>query len=294
MAERFGGKYSPDGATRGDHAQRPPLEGKVPARMGARLNLLFVAPFLLLLPAFGKDPIGLALTVAGFADLMLAAWLTREGIKAEDAYNARKIARRPALPRKMLASLLTGTGLAMASFMPGGSLLNPIVLGLLGAGLHFAAFGADPLRDKGTEGMDTFQTDRVARVIDEAEKHLSAMRAAITPLNDRRLTARVDGFQAKAREMCRTVENDPRDLTGARKYLGVYLLGARDASVKFAELYARGRDPQARKDYESLLDDLEQTFTARTERMLLDDRTDLDVEIGVLRERLEREGVRTR
>ncbi len=120
MAERFGGKYSPDGATRGDHAQRPPLEGKVPARMGARLNLLFVAPFLLLLPAFGKEPIGLALTVAGFADLMLAAWLTREGIKAEDAYNARKIARRPALPRKMLASLLTGAGPCHGGHAPGG------------------------------------------------------------------------------------------------------------------------------------------------------------------------------
>ena len=259
-----------------------------------RLNLLFVAPFLLLLTAFGKEPVGLALTIAAFADLMLAAWLTREGIKAEDAYNARNVARRPAFPRKMVASILTGTGLAMASYTVGGSLVNPIVLGLLGAGLHFAAFGPDPLRDKGTEGMDTFQTDRVARVVDEAEKHLTAMREAIAKLGDRRLTARVDGFQATAREMCRTVENDPRDLTGARKYLGVYLLGARDASVKFADLYARGRDAQARADYESLLDDLEQTFTARTERMLLDDRTDLDVEIGVLRERLEREGVRTR
>ncbi len=178
--------------------------------------------------------------------------------------------------------------------MPPAADLRPIVLGRLGAGLHFAAFGIDPLRDKGMEGIDTFQTDRVARVVDEAEKHLAAMRDAIRRAGDRRLNARVDGFPATAREMFRTVEEDPRDLTGARKYLGVYLLGARDASVKFAELYARGRDPQARKDYEFLLDDLEQTFTARTERMLLDDRTDLDVEIDVLRERLEREGVRTR
>jgi 5-bromo-4-chloroindolyl phosphate hydrolysis protein len=94
--------------------------------------------------------------------------------------------------------------------------------------------------------------------------------------------------------MFRTVEEDPRDLTGARKYLGVYLLGAKDATVKFADLYSRTRDEKARADYEALLDDLEKSFAARTQKMLLDDRSDLDVEIEVLRERLEREGVHAR
>ena len=70
------------------------------------------------------------------------------------------------------------------------------------------------------------------------------------------------------------------------------MLGARDATVKFAEVWSRSRDPQARADYETLLADLEQNFAARTQKLLLDDRTDLTVEIEVLRERLNREGVR--
>ena len=102
----------------------------------------------------------------------------------------------------------------------------------------------------------------------------------------------LDRFIATARDMFRTVEDDPRDLTSARKYLGVYLLGARDATAKFADLYARTRDEAARTDYEKLLDDLEANFTARTELLLTDNRSDLDVEIEVLRERLAREGVR--
>jgi hypothetical protein len=93
--------------------------------------------------------------------------------------------------------------------------------------------------------------------------------------------------------MFRTIENDPRDLTAARKYLSVYLMGARDATVKFADIYTRGRDKDARKDYVQLLDDLEANFTARTQKMLTDDRSDLNVEIEVLRERLAREGVAT-
>ncbi|MBN2629156.1 MAG: 5-bromo-4-chloroindolyl phosphate hydrolysis family protein, partial [Rhodobacteraceae bacterium] len=143
--------------------------------------------------------------------------------------------------------------------------------------------------DKGAEGIDTFQTDRVARAVDEAEKHLSAMRDAILRAQDRQLEGRVDRFIAAARALFRTVEEDPRDLTAARKYLSVYLMGARDSTVKFADLYARSRDPQARADYLALLDDLETTFADRSRRLLSDNRSDLDVEISVLRDRLKAE-----
>jgi hypothetical protein len=88
------------------------------------------------------------------------------------------------------------------------------------------------------------------------------------------------------------VEDDPRDLTAARKYLGVYLQGARDATAKFADIYARSRDQKARSDYIALLDDLERNFAARTEKLLIDDNSDLMIEIEVLQDRLKREGVR--
>lgn len=296
MAERFGGKYSPGGAQGGAGGGRPqpPYAGKTRTRVGGRTNILFFAPIPLVFRAFQEDPTGLALNLVAFGILMLAAWLTREGLIAEEAYNARRVAKRPAIPRKIFASVLTGAGLFIAGFAGSESLLNPVIFAVLGTALHSFAFGIDPLKDKGVEGVDSFQSDRVAKAVDEAENHLKAMSEAIARTNDRRLVARVEAFQRTARAMFRTVEEDPRDLTGARKYLGVYLLGARDATIKFADLYSRTRDDKARADYESLLDDLEKTFAARTEKMLLDDRSDLDVEIEVLRERLEREGVRAR
>jgi len=159
-------------------------------------------------------------------------------------------------------------------------------------GLHVTAFGLDPMRDKRMEGIDTFQQDRVARVVDEAEANLTVMHDQIDGLNDRALSVRVAAFQTAARKMIRTVEEDPRDLTGARKFLGVYLMGARDATVKFVDIYRRSKNQSARTDYEALLADLEQNFAARTNKMLLDDKTDMDIEIKVLRDRLNREGVR--
>ena len=106
------------------------------------------------------------------------------------------------------------------------------------------------------------------------------------------MIARVEQFQATARAMFRTVEEDPRDLSAARRYLGVYLLGAKDATVKFAKLYGQSHDPSVRADYTALLDDLEANFTAKNQKLLSDSRTDLDIEIDVLRDRLQREGIR--
>jgi len=74
----------------------------------------------------------------------------------------------------------------------------------------------------------------------------------------------------------------------------VYLMGARDATAKFADVYARGRDPEARAKYEALLGDLETSFTDHRDQLLLTDQTALDVEIEVLRDRLHLEGVRVR
>ena len=147
------------------------------------------------------------------------------------------------------------------------------------------------MADKRMEGVDTFQQDRVARVIEQADESLSAMRDHITRLEDRDLTTRVDAFQATARKMARTVEEDPRDLTRARKFLGVYLEGARDATVKFVDLYTRKPAPETRTAYVALLDDLQANFAARTDKMLSDDQTDMDIEIKVLRDRLQREGL---
>ena len=286
MAQRYGGKYSPD-ATPGTPV------GPRRTRAGARANLLFLLPFALILTAFSQPPLGMATDLAAFGTLMLAAWLTREGLRAQDAYDARRVAKRPAIPRKLFGAVLTGAGLALTGFDPdSGGLLNPAIFAVLGVVLHVLSFGPDPMTDKGTEGASDFHTDRVARAVDEAEAHLAAMTDAIRRAGVPALARRVDAFAETARTMFRAVEQDPRDLTRARRFLGVYLLGARDATIRFADLYARNKSDAARADYEALLDDLEGSFAARTEKMLLDDKSSLDVEIEVLRDRLAREGIK--
>lgn len=292
MAQRFGSKYSP-----GDKDQTSTRRNRRvdvdPA--GGRANVMFIPAIPLVATTLSDGAVPLTLALAGAAVWTLSAWLLREGLQAEAAFVSRKVARRPALPRKILAAIGSGLGTALAvtaHLNTSSDLLAAILFGICATALHLVAFGIDPMKSKGMEGIDTFQQDRVARVVLEAEKHLSAMTDAIRRANNRQATAKLEDFQDTARTLIRTVEEDPRDLTAARKYLGIYLQGARDATIKFADIYSRTQDSAARDDYFALLDDLEQNFAARTQKSLLDDRSDLTIEIDVLRERLSREGVR--
>lgn len=291
MAQKFGGKYSPDG-----HQQAPQrsaaggFRGARRSRAGGRTNFLFIAPLPLIWQAFTSEPLVMLQYLLALGALLLSAWMTREGLFAQEAYEARQVARRPALPRKLLGSVLAALGLGLAG-LAGHGPIDAIIFAVLGGVLHSFAFGLDPMRDKGMDGVNSHLSDRVARAVEEAEAHLSDMREAIGRAGDRALERRVDAFQTTARDLFRTVEDDPRDLTAARRYLGVYLRGARDATAKFADIYSRTQDAQSRADYGALLDDLEKNFAARTQKLLLEDRGDLNVEIDVLRERLEREGL---
>ena len=297
MAKRYGGAHSPD-APEGDARERVgaaapgrPFEGKVRAPFAARTWILSAIGALAVIPGFWAAPVDLAFHIGAGAALLGAATLTREGAKAEAAYHARPAARRPAVPRKVIGAVLTALALGFLGATWDGLAAAP-VLAALGGALHLAAFGIDPLRNKLPAGADGYQSDRVARMVEDAEATLMQMGERIATLGDRALTSRIERFAAAARKLFRQVEADPRDLTQARRYLGVYLRGARDATDKFAAYYARTRDADARRDYLAFLDDMEGGFAQRTERLMLDDRTGLDIELEVLRDRLRREGVK--
>ncbi|MGJ8617230.1 MAG: 5-bromo-4-chloroindolyl phosphate hydrolysis family protein, partial [Sulfitobacter sp.] len=164
MAKRFGGKYSPDDTNtpQTQHAERVVIDP-----VGGRANVMFVPPVVLLATTVGDGAQSLTFGLIGAASLATGAWLLREGLRAEAEYKARKVARRPAIPRKILASAATGLGVGLA-VIAHLNVLSDFVAAVLYAicatGLHLAAFGIDPLKSKGMEGIDTFQQDRVARV----------------------------------------------------------------------------------------------------------------------------------
>lgn len=282
---RFSGPFSPRPAA------QAPLTPAAPVRhpMERRTGWITAAAVPFLLGAFFQAPAELVADLAAFALMAGSARLTREGLRAEVAYDLRRIARRPAIPRKMFGAGLAGLGLTLGSWAPDAT-FGALLIGAAGVVLHTLAFGADPLRDKGAAGG--FQQDRAARMIDEGQAHLDAMAKAVARTGERRLDEQVAGFTRVVHDLFRQVEQNPADLAGVRRYLGVWLMGAREATEKFADLYGQTRDRRLRDDWESLLNDLAGDFAARTRQLIEGGRTDLDIEMAVLRDRLAREGVR--
>lgn len=301
-AQKFGGEYSPDEQIDQNGAARQPRPKKWDRpihRSHLAANLLFFVPLPLLLDGFSKmtdaEPIAMLTSFGAFGILTLSAWILREGLKAEEAYAARKIAKPPLFPRKIFASVLTGLGVAAsAKFGWGKEFLTAVVFGGMATASHLAAFGIDPLRKKGMAGIDAFESERVAKVVEKAEETIKQMQTAAAGIGSRQIEARVDNLITAARDIMRRIEDDPRDLTRARKFMTIYLTGAKDATVKFANLYRQDKSPQARDEYVSLMDDLEHSFNARHDSLLLDDKSDLDIEIEVLRDRLNQEGLKAR
>lgn len=296
MAQKFGGPNSPNPHPSQENA----FKGQRARKVSTRARLMFLLPIPLLLAGIGEifqgDVIGMGLELGGFFLMMLSAWLLNEGLRAEEMFNARTIAKPPAIPRKLFASAAIGLGVAAASYSGGleTGLIGSIVMGAMASAAQLVGFGFDPMRGKGIAGETSFEAERVANAVDKAEGYVADILAAAKRIGDKPLEARIERLAAKARDLFRSVEADPRDLSRARKFMTVYLMGARDATAKFADLYGRSRDQQARAKYEDLLSDLEVSFTDHRDQLLLTNQSDLEIEIDVLRERLQREGVRVR
>lgn len=300
MSQRFGGKFSPNepSATK----KNPPnnaFRNRRVAPSFMRANLLFIAPLPLLFSGIGElisgDAVGMLSELGALSILLLSAWLLREGIKAQSEYEARKVARPPAIPRKVFAAVLSGIGVFTAAWLGWNQpIISAGIFGALASGAHVFAFGLDPMKKKGMDDFNSFDNDRVARAVEKAEITLAELHGAAERIGDRALEARIERFGASVREVFRAVEDDPRDLTRARKFLGVYLTGAKDATLKFVDLYTVNRSVEVREDYIALINDLEISFNTHRETLLLDDREELDIEIEVLRDRLHQEGLTTR
>ena len=297
MAQKFGGPHSPDPTSNQSAAPEPdPFRGRPATRISLLARFMYLWPVPLLLSGIGAmaRPTEMIRELGAFVILILAAWLLNEGIRAKAEYDARKVAKPPAIPRKIFAAGLVGIGTAIAAYS-GMTALQPIsaaLVGLVASAAHLFAFGIDPMRKKGLTGQDEYATERAMSAIERAEVTVRQTLDAAKRIGDRQLEGRVERLMASAREVFARVEEDPRDLPRARKFMTVYLAGARDATAKFADIWSRSRDADARAKYESLLSDLEANFANKREQLLLDDRTDLDVEIEVLQDRLQREGVR--
>lgn len=249
-------------------------------------HLLFLAPSPLLLGLlFGSSYMRVAVLII-LAIVGLSVWLLRSGLKAQLAYDAAEVMRRPKWPLKLIGATIIGPAMALLALRPSGSGLEAGLTALVAIVLAVVAFGPDPLKHKGLETAEGVDKLRAEDMVVAAERHVEQMAAKLAPLADDEISAGFSGFEAAARKLFAAVRRDPAHRRNMRRHLGVYLESAMEATTRFATIYDGSGDGLAKARYLGLLDDLTSAFLRQAESYQEGARTGFDIEIDVLSERL--------
>ncbi len=267
--------------------------GRFPSPKGV---LMFLLPLPVLFAAFAALARGnlseLLGNAAGYGLFLAGALLLRRGLLSEAEYDRRRVARAP-YPLKTLGGgfIALATGVTAAF----GAGHHPAMAGAFGLAALlgcYLTYGFDPRAAKrftDRDGVDT--TDRVLEALAQAESSIAAIEQATREIRNAELNGRLRRIVAQARKVLTLLEEDPRDLRRARKFLNVYLDGARQVTEGYAKTHARVATPELEDNFRRVLITIEEVFEEQQQKLLESDLSDLDVQIEVLTTQLKREGV---
>ncbi len=261
-------------------------------KTGIKGTLLFLMPMPVLIGAvihLVKGNIFSSLTAGAlFAGFMVAATVARHGFKLESKFKQKKLAKAPGTPFKSVAAIILAitTGLT-AFFLSDYSFLASILIGFATLAGFYLAYGMDPRRDKTGNISLGVSADEVFEALEAAEIKIATIETARKNISNIAFDQHLKRIIEKARGILALIEEDPKDLTRARKFLKVYL----DGTARVTESYAKthGRDATTEvldSNFQEVLDSIEKTFDEQHKQLLENDQFDLDVKIEVLKTQL--------
>jgi hypothetical protein len=216
--------------------------------------------------------------LAGYGLLLAGALAMRRGL----AGAADK-------PWKAIGAGLAGVGAGVTAWLGAGH--DPAIamafalLAAVGAGL---CYGIDlrPARPA-RRGLGEYARDTLV----QARASISAIEQSARAIRQRELAERLARIVALARAILQRIEDDPRDLYRARKFLNVYLDGVRRIVAGYAKTHTQVDAPELEDRFRLALMTVEDAFATQRRTLLKADVDDLDVQIEVLTRQLEREGI---
>ena len=222
------------------------------------------------------------------------ALLTRWGIASEEDYNRRKIAKAPKIPKKLIGAMTVATGTLLCNLfildkgLPFSTFLS--LLCLLG---FYLTYGLDPRRDKspGIKESFDYSTEEIVRAVSEAENKIKDILNTAKQLTNPELRIRLMRIGDWAKKIVGLIEEDPRDLRRARKFLNVYLEGAHKVTTEYLKTHTKSQSDTLENNFRKVLTTIEEVFTEQHQKLLENDVLDLDVKIEVLNTQLKHEGV---
>jgi len=262
--------------------------GKTIKPSKSTLLYLFLIPLFIsvALSLFSGDYSGFMLKGVGFLLLSGSLTLASRGVNQKHIYTQAALTKAPHIPYLQLAALGLGVTSFYLSFFVGGKpLLSALFVGILAPVGFTLYYGSDPKKDK-LGNMDGISAELVLETLREAAEKLTQIKRDIQKITDKALLAKLTPATDKANMILETIQQDPKDIRVARKFLLVYIDGIAKVINAYTQLDESDIDLQTRERLYGLLDDVEIRFDKELQRLKENNQFDLDVHIDVLREQI--------
>jgi 5-bromo-4-chloroindolyl phosphate hydrolysis protein len=232
----------------------------------------------------------------GFALAMFAATLIRKGIQLQIEGQQRRFKRRAStLPYRMIGAavlafamfVVANWGIFNQNYSMFDSLLFALAV-LLGCYLYYEF---DPAQKDPKIAAVGITTEELIELLDEAEERIGAIEQASKDINNVEFRDRLKRIVREARAILDTIEEDPVDARRARKFLKVYLDGAKQVTEGYVRVHRNEANPVLEDNFRRVLITIETVIAEQQEKLRENNTHDLDVNIEVLQMQLEKEGI---
>ena len=265
-------------------------------RYSPRGLLLYFLPASLIpatIIALGKgNLLGIIVNASGFALYFFAAWCLRNGLQAEAALAQSPLTPVPKWPLKMLAAIITALATGLVAWL---GARHTFLVALMFAGGAFLgmylSYGFDRRQEKKIADTRDYSGNEILRMLEESSKIIRSIEQANDKIRNTELNQRIENICTIADRILAEIESDPRDIRRARKFLNVYLDGARQVTEGYANTHQQNQSGQLEQNFRNVLETIESVFQEQHQKLLEQDVFDLDVKIEVLTTQLKREGI---
>jgi len=262
--------------------------GTYKAKKGYLLYIFLAPLFLAVILALTERNISaFLLNLTAFGLFYTTAKLNTLGLANEFKYHQEKLTKAPKRPYKTFSATLLGISTFFTTTIAGGeSLFTGLFLSLISSVGYYLYYGLDPRNDK-LENIGDISADLVLKTISEAKSKLLKIEKHIDEIsNDALLQKKLSLAVEKAEYIIQTIQEDPKDIRVARKFLVVYIDGLENVTNAYTSMDEADIKKETKEKLHQLLEDVERRFDKELMRLKKNNEFDLDVNIDVLQQQI--------
>lgn len=254
---------------------------------GALLYIFLVPLFIsVILALLQTEIMAFVWNSIAFVLFFLVLKLSHKGFIQEKEYLLATLTKAPKTPYKTMSALLLGIATFFTAWIAGGKpFMTSLFLGLISTLGYYLYYGFDPKEDK-LDNLGDISAEFVLETIQEAQDKLSNIKEDMQEMDDKLLVEKLDKAVKKAEHILAVIQEDPKDIRVARKFLIVYIDGIAKVIDAYSTLDEKDIDAERKENLYALIDDLDLKFDSELERLKNNNLFDLDVHIDVLKEQI--------